>query len=100
MIQMASCSYDVHVQEIIGGLIVGSSIVMLHSHGNMDLEYVLTVLNEKQVSYMQSVPTYLNNMLDISAKHDSSKLKTLRTIDLGGKLYLILLQNFQPVFCR
>ena len=54
IVQMASCSFDVHVQEIIGTLMVGSSIVMLRPQGNMDLDYLLTVLREKQVSYMQS----------------------------------------------
>ena len=85
MMQMASCSYDVHVQEIVGALIVGSSIAMLRSQGNMNIEYVVSVLDEKQVSYMQTVPSYLNNMLNISSKPDISQFKTLRTLDIGGK---------------
>ncbi|CAF4040459.1 unnamed protein product [Adineta steineri] len=91
MIQMASCSYDVHVQEIMGALIVGSTLVMLHSQGNMNLEYVLTVLDEKQVSYMQSVPTYINHMFDVSLQNDRSKFKALRTIDIGGDVSTVQL---------
>ncbi|CAF4140373.1 unnamed protein product, partial [Adineta steineri] len=91
MIQMASCSYDVHVQEIMGALIVGSTLVMLHSQGNMDLEYVLTVLDEKQISYMQSVPTYINHMFDVSLQNDRSKFKALRTIDIGGDVSTVQL---------
>jgi hypothetical protein len=89
MIQMASCSYDVHVQEIIGALIVGSTIVMLCSQGNMDLEYVLTVLSEKQVSYMQSVPAYVNNMCDFLLKHNhlESLLHYALLISAVGCLY-------------
>jgi hypothetical protein len=97
---MASCSYDVHVEEIIGTLIIGSSIVMLSPEGNMTLDYLLMVLYEKQVSYMQTVPAYLNNMLDVLPKHDRSKFKTLRTIDLGGKWFIIALRSCQHMSCR
>ena len=100
MVQMASCSYDVHVQEVIGALIVGSSIVMLRSQANIDLEYVLSVLNEKQVSYMQSVPTYLSHMINILPKYDYSQIRTLRTLDIGGKWHLKKRENVLPLFCR
>ncbi|CAF4098502.1 unnamed protein product [Adineta steineri] len=85
MIQMASCSYDVHVQEVIGGLTVGASIIMLHPEGNMDIEYVINVLNKKAISYLQSVPAYVNNMLEYVEKNNSSSLSTLRTLDIGGE---------------
>jgi hypothetical protein len=91
MLQMATCAFDVHVQEILGALLVGSSIAMLHPQGNMDFDYVLSVVRDKQVSHMQSVPAYLNNMLDILTKQDSSKFHTLRTIDIGGKRYVVIL---------
>ena len=97
IVQMASCSYDVHVQEIIGTLIVGSSIVMLRPQGNMNVEYVLMILHEKQVSYMQTVPAYLDNMLNVLLQHDCSKFKLLRTIDIGGKWFVISIENFQHV---
>ncbi|CAF1392096.1 unnamed protein product [Adineta steineri] len=85
MIQMASCSYDVHVQEIIGALTVGASIITLHPEGNMDIEYVINVLNKKAISYLQSVPAYVNNMLEYVEKNNSSSLSTLRTLDIGGE---------------
>jgi hypothetical protein len=83
------------VQEILGALAVGSSIITLHPQGNMDLEYVLTVLNEKQISYMQSVPAYLSNMCDFLLKNDFQKLVTLRNIDIGGKMFAIAIINCQ-----
>ena len=85
IIQMAGSSYDVHIQEILGSLMIGSSIVMLSPNSIMDVEYVLMILEKKQVSYMQTVPAYLNNMLDILPKYDLLKFKTLRTIDIGGE---------------
>ncbi|UJR29564.1 hypothetical protein I4U23_010781 [Adineta vaga] len=104
--QMASCSYDVHVQEILGTLIIGSNLVFLHPEGNMDVEYVVTVLKEKQITYMQSVPAYLSYMCDFLVKNDHPKLETLRTLDIGGdkstvqlfeKLYKHILQNARIV---
>jgi non-ribosomal peptide synthetase component E (peptide arylation enzyme) len=97
---MSSCSYDVHVQEILGVLMVGSSIVMLHPGGNMDFDYLLNVISEKQVSYMQSIPSYLNNLLDILSKENCSKIQTLRTIDIGGMKISLRFQKFKCLFCR
>ncbi|CAF3978115.1 unnamed protein product, partial [Adineta steineri] len=85
MIQMANCSYDAHVQEIIGALTVGASIIMLHPEGNMDIEYVIKLLNGKGVSYLQSVPAYVNNMLEYVEMNNASVLSTLRTLDIGGE---------------
>ena len=85
MLQMASCSYDVHVQEVVGALAVGASIIMLHPEGNMDHEYVTKTLKGKHVSYMQCVPAYLDSLVQFLQSCDDSKLSTLRTLDLGGK---------------
>ena len=30
IVQMASCSFDVHVQDILGTLMVGGTLIMLH----------------------------------------------------------------------
>ncbi|CAF4099703.1 unnamed protein product, partial [Adineta steineri] len=85
MMQMANCSYDVHIQEVIGALTVGASIVMLHPEGNMDIKYVVNALNEKEISYLQSVPAYVNNMLEYVKTNNASKLSNLRTLDVGGE---------------
>jgi non-ribosomal peptide synthetase component E (peptide arylation enzyme) len=93
VVQMASCSYDSHVQEIMGAFIVGSSIVMLRPQGNMNFYYLFTMLSEKQVSYMQSVPAYLSNILDFFLKQNCGKLNALRTIDVGGKRFAYVFRN-------
>ena len=82
---MGRCSYDVHVQEIAGSLIIGSSVVMLSPDGNMDLKYVLKILNEKEVTYLQSVPSYTHSLINFLRNEDSPKLNKLRTLDLGGE---------------
>ncbi|CAF3939902.1 unnamed protein product, partial [Adineta steineri] len=85
MIQMASCSYDVHAREIIGGLITGSAIIMLRPQGNMALDYMMNTLNGKQVSYLQCVPTYANVFLEFLRSHSVPNLSSLRTFDIGGE---------------
>jgi non-ribosomal peptide synthetase component F len=85
MMQMASCSFDVHVQEIIGSLTVGASCIMLHPQGNLDHQYIMQVMEKRQISYLQSVPAYLNNMLEFNKGFSDNNWSSLRNFDIGGK---------------
>lgn len=87
---MAHCSYDVHVQEIIGVLILGTTVVLLRPQSNMDLKYVVEVLYEKQITYLQSVPTYVNYLVDFLLTYHLKGTLKLRTLDIGGKNIVIL----------
>lgn len=82
---MAGCSYDVHLQEIMGGLTTGATLIMLHPQGNMDSGYVLKLIEKKEISYMQIVPSYLSMMFDTIKLSSKVNLSPLRTIDIGGK---------------
>ena len=64
---------------------MGASVVVLPPDSILDVEYVLKVIDKKQVSYMQTVPAYLDNMLNVLQKCDRSKFETMRTIDIGGE---------------
>ncbi|CAF4473575.1 unnamed protein product, partial [Adineta steineri] len=37
---MTRCSFDIHVQEILGTLMNGATLVMLHPRGTLDFEYL------------------------------------------------------------
>lgn len=95
---MASVSYDVHLQEIMGALTIGASIVMLHPEGNMDYKYVLKVIQTKQISYMQTVPAYIESMFDSIQTPDTRNLDTLRTLDIGGKHILYIVAELVRLF--
>ena len=82
---MARSSFDVHVQEIVGTLIVGATVIMLRPHGSNDLEYFLDRLIQKQVTYIQIVPAFVKILIDYLQDRNISTLKTIRTIDIGGK---------------
>ncbi|CAF0893972.1 unnamed protein product [Adineta steineri] len=40
VVQMTRCSFDIHVQEILGTLLVGGTLIMLHLGGTIDLNYL------------------------------------------------------------
>ncbi|CAF3473432.1 unnamed protein product [Rotaria socialis] len=60
VIQMARCSFDIHLSDILGTLIVGATLVMLHPKGNLDFDYLALILLSKQITMIQTVPTLLN----------------------------------------
>jgi non-ribosomal peptide synthetase component F len=61
VVQIARCSFDIHMQDIVGTLIVGATLVMLRPKGNMDYEYLAGVLREKRITYMHAVPTLISS---------------------------------------
>jgi non-ribosomal peptide synthetase component F len=59
VLQMGRCTFDIHVQDVVGTLVLGALVVMLQPEGIMDLEYLATVLREKEITYIFTVPTVL-----------------------------------------
>jgi non-ribosomal peptide synthetase component F len=57
--QIARCSFDVHVLDIMGTLTIGATLIMLRPRGNIDFDYLTTVFREKQTSYVHTVPRLL-----------------------------------------
>ncbi|CAF3935413.1 unnamed protein product, partial [Adineta steineri] len=85
IIQMANCSFDNHFQETLGTLMIGASLIMLHPHGNKDLTYLTHELMNKNVTFLDAVPSYLDTLcqhLEIQNANDC--LKNLRTLCSGG----------------
>ena len=86
LLQMARCSFDMHMQEIVGTLIVGATVVMLQPHGNMDFKYLIRLLTEKQITYMLLVTKLLHSLLDFLKRGNRiSALEFLRSLCTGGE---------------
>jgi non-ribosomal peptide synthetase component F len=84
--QMGRCSYDVHVQEILGTLMTGATLVMLRPRGTLDLEYLSTVFEKKQITYMQTVPSLLHTFFAFVEESNKWKaVQYLRSIFSGGE---------------
>ncbi|CAF1347236.1 unnamed protein product [Adineta steineri] len=63
VVQMTRCSFDIHVQEILGTLLIGGTLVMLHPDGTIDFDYLSEVLQNKQITYLHTVPSLLHSFL-------------------------------------
>jgi non-ribosomal peptide synthetase component F len=86
VIQMSRCSFDIHVQEILGTLINGATLIMLRPRGTMDFEYLSGVLDAKQITYMHSVPSLLHHFFSYIQEHNNQKvIKWLRSLCSSGR---------------
>ena len=84
-VQMARCSFDIHVEEIMGTLMFGATIIMLHPGGNIDFEYLSTVLGKKQVTYINSVPSLFHSFFTFVEQYNGrDAVKYLRSVCSGG----------------
>ena len=86
IIQMARCSFDIHVEDIIGTLMARATLVMLRPRGNIDFEYLVSILKHKQISYMHTVPSLLHSFFTfLQETNNLDAIKYLRTLCSSGK---------------
>ncbi|CAF4104700.1 unnamed protein product [Adineta steineri] len=86
IIQMARCSFDNHLLSLVGTLMTGGTLIMLRPNGNMDLEYLAKILNQKQITVMHCVPSLLNSLFTfIKENKHRSAVKWLRSLCSGGE---------------
>ena len=97
--QMTACSYDVHVKELLGCLVIGGTLVMLKPYGNMDMEYIVRTFYEKGITWSILVPTIALSLYEYLHTHPeyAQRMKSLRICISGGKLktmFPLLQSNF------
>nr|ACD54728.1 non-ribosomal peptide synthetase, NRPS-like protein [Adineta vaga] len=99
IIQMARCSFDIHMQDIVGTLVVGGTLVMLHPKGNMDFEYLTEVLKTKQITFIHAVPTLIYSLFQyIKETKDLLVIESLRTLCASGEAVSTKMINFLATF--
>ena len=59
VLQTTPPTFDIHIQEILGTLWLGGSICLLRPNGNLDMNYLLSVMQRQQISFAVTVPTLL-----------------------------------------
>ncbi len=85
-VQMARCSFDVHLQEILGILIHGASLVMLHPRGTIDFDYLSQVFETKQITYIHTVPSLLQSFFTfIEQCNNRNTVKYLQSLCSSGE---------------
>ena len=86
VLQMARCSFDIHVEDIIGTLIKGASLVMLRPHGLMDFQYLTDLIIKKSITYLNSVPSYLTSFCAyLETRFQDACWSPLRSLCCGGE---------------
>ncbi|CAF4072861.1 unnamed protein product, partial [Adineta steineri] len=94
ILQIARCSFDVHVQDILGTFMIGSSLIMLHPKGIMDFDYLANVMNEKNITSITTVPTIIHNFFTfLQQLNHLNVLECLRSVCSGGEPCSIKLIN-------
>ncbi|CAF3908572.1 unnamed protein product [Adineta steineri] len=90
VVQMTRCSFDIHVQEILGTLLVGGTLIMLHPGGTIDFKYLFEVIQNKQITYLHTVPSLLHSFLTfIEQDNKSNVLKHLRSVCSSGEPFSV-----------
>ncbi len=91
---MSRCSFDIHVQDILGTLVVGAALIMLRPNGTLDFEYLARTCEEKQITYMHSVPTLLNKFCDyLISRDNAARIHSIRSLCSSG---MFLLLHYEP----
>ena len=83
--QTSRCSYDVHILDIVGSLMVGATIVIVHPSGTLDFHYLSVLLEQKKVTSLDAVPSWYRRFIDFVQEYrDSKTMLTMRTVITGG----------------
>ncbi|CAF0911439.1 unnamed protein product [Adineta steineri] len=92
VVQMTRCSFDIHVQEILGTLLIGGSLIMLHPGGTIDFDYLSEVIQNKQITYIHTVPSLLHSFFIFIEQNKSiNAVKQLRSLCSIGEAFVIQL---------
>ncbi|CAF4216622.1 unnamed protein product, partial [Adineta steineri] len=90
VVQMTRCSFDIHVQEILGTLLVGGTLIMLHPGGTIDFYYLSEVLQNKQITYLHTVPSFLHSFfIFILQNKNINAVKHLRSLCSIGEAFVV-----------
>ncbi|CAF1303916.1 unnamed protein product [Adineta ricciae] len=85
-LQITPCSFDAHVPELLGCLMMGGTSILLHPDGNMDLDYISQLVETHQATYMHSVPSHLSVICEQLEKDKTfQRLNTIRSICSSGE---------------
>ena len=91
---MAQCSFDTHVQECLGTIMLGATLILLHPHGNVDLDYLSTTLQQHQVTFFSVVPSLMTGLLDYLMQNNRLlRLSNVRSYALLGTFALSYVFN-------
>jgi amino acid adenylation domain-containing protein len=101
VINMGSCTFDVHVMELVGTVLAGAGVVILDAELYRDLDYVSSAIKKNSVTIFPTVPSYARAIVEINQYWE--RLVGLRALQSFGEAlsadlcrkYLLNLSNIQ-----
>jgi len=82
---MSQCSFDVHVKECLGTLILGGSLVLLHPHGQLEFDYLSKTIQQHNVTFFNIVPSLMSILSDYLIENKRfSRLSSVRSFGFLG----------------
>ncbi|CAF1668429.1 unnamed protein product, partial [Adineta ricciae] len=86
VIQVAPSSFDVHVKECIGTLMLGSSLVLLHPQGHLDIHYLSSTIQQHNVTFFCIVPSHMTILSNyLIEQNEYSRLRSVRKFGFLGE---------------
>ena len=89
ILQMSNCQWVSHIWNISVSFWLGSTLVLLHPDGNLDVAYIVQTMERKQISAIASLPStarLLGERVLTNSHEHLSCFDYLRAYTLGGKL--------------
>jgi len=89
ILQLANCQWTNHVWEITVSLCSGSTIVLLHPGGQLDVNYLMRTMTKKQISALTSLPSTARLLAEHVASNSNGNVSCfsyLRAYTIGGEL--------------
>lgn len=82
---MSHCSFDAHILDIMGTLLIGATVVMLQSTEFFDFDYLVKIIKDKQITCITTVPSLLHSFFTfLQQTNYLNAMKSLRSVCTGG----------------
>jgi amino acid adenylation domain-containing protein len=92
VLQKASFSFDVSVEEILAALVGGAQLILAKPGGQVDIEYLVGLIREKGITFVDVTPSLLQAFLENSEIETCSSL--LWVLSGGESLTFELQEKF------
>ena len=96
-----ACTFDVHVFEIFGVLMLGATVVMIKPHGLLDIDYLAKTICKHKATFLPLVPSVAAVFVDaVTTRNLASCLRAFASFVLGGEALPSITCRDCAVCCR
>ncbi|CAF4457467.1 unnamed protein product, partial [Didymodactylos carnosus] len=85
-VQVTPCTFDMHVGDIFGSIMIGSSLIILRPNGNLDMAYLSHIIQTKQGTVIILLSSLIMLLCEyLQENNEKDCLKTLRVVFTGDE---------------